>query len=382
MNTYLPARLRRMPALLLLASLLTPPMSAGAADAGGVQAITALPRYQARAGREQPLIAVIGENSGSELTDLVIPASLLKQSGKAQVLTVSLNEGPITLRPAGLRLKPDASADQFDASYPAGADYVIVPAVAIEQRANPQLLGWIRSQQEKGATLLSICDGALVLAHAGVLKGKRATAHVMTDALRRASFPDTYWLKDIRYVADGKIITSAGISAAIPTSLALIEAIAGREAADRLGMKYGVSDWSSKHNSEMFEPKFGVNLLPYVVSNYLNAWFKPMKHIGFALYPGMDELELALTMDAYSRTGRSKAIAVTNDGQAITSAAGMVFLPDAAAGKAASIDMILPPLARSEATLFDRVLHDVAQGFGPLTAMGVAYAFEYPWVGN
>lgn len=177
--------------------------------------------YEPRFGRSIPVVAVIGANSGTELTDYIIPYSLLKQSGKADVFALSVDTGPVTMRPTSMRLEAQASAEEFDRRFPQGADHVIVPAVV--NKNNDRLLEWIRAQHDKGATMVSICDGALVLANAGVLRGRRATAHWATADYRRDHHRDTEWLKDIRHVVDGRVISSAGISAAIPTSLALVE---------------------------------------------------------------------------------------------------------------------------------------------------------------
>lgn len=189
------------------------------------QAAESIPPYQDRFGRGQPLIAIVGENGGTELTDFAIPYGVLARSGAAQVTTVATQAGPLTMRPA-LKIQPHATVQQFDARYPDGADYVIVPAV--NKADDPALLRWVAAQGAKGATIVSICDGALVVANAGLLKGRRATAHWATESLRKERYPDTQWQANTRYVADGKVVSSAGISAAMPTALALVEAIAGR----------------------------------------------------------------------------------------------------------------------------------------------------------
>src|SRR5437868_4689076 len=181
--------------------------------------------YAARFGRTRPLIAVVGHNAGTELTDFVIPYGVLRESGAADVLAVATQPGPLRLRPA-ISVEAQATIDQFDQRFPEGADYVIVPAVRTDKIDDPVLLEWLKGQAGKGATIVSICDGALVVAKAGLFKGSRATGHWATQAQREHEFPDTQWLKNTRYVADGKRVSSAGVTAAIPLSLALVEAIA------------------------------------------------------------------------------------------------------------------------------------------------------------
>jgi putative intracellular protease/amidase len=196
--------------------------------------------YRARFGRDRPLIAVVGENSGTELTDFVIPYGVLSRSGAADVLSVATQPGILKLRPA-VQVQPQATTAQFDDLHPDGADYVVVPAV--DKSDDSVLLAWITAQAAKGATIVSICDGALVVAKAGLMRGHRATGHWATQGFRNETYPDTVWETNVRYVADGSVASSAGVSASIPISFALVEAIAGPDRAAKLAAEMGVSDW-------------------------------------------------------------------------------------------------------------------------------------------
>ena len=78
------------------------------------------------------------------------------------------------------------------------------------------------------SNLLGVCTGALLLHRAGLLKGKRATTYwAAVDLLRGGG--DVEVLDDVRYVRDGNVITSAGISAGIDMSLWLIGQIYGSD---------------------------------------------------------------------------------------------------------------------------------------------------------
>ncbi|HAT29765.1 MAG TPA: hypothetical protein DCW29_02580 [Janthinobacterium sp.] len=77
--------------------------------------------YVARFGRSRPIVAVVGENSGTVLSDYVIPYGVLAQSGVAEVIAVATQPGPLTLAP--LHIAPDATVAQFDSRFPDGADY-------------------------------------------------------------------------------------------------------------------------------------------------------------------------------------------------------------------------------------------------------------------
>jgi hypothetical protein len=109
-------------------------------------------RSHARFGRARPVIAIVGENSGTELTDYVIPCGILRQADVGEIVTVATRSGPMTMRPA-LRLQPQETTADFHARFQEGADYVVVPAVV--RRDDPALLGWIREQAAKGGTLVA-----------------------------------------------------------------------------------------------------------------------------------------------------------------------------------------------------------------------------------
>ncbi len=331
--------------------------------------------YRGRFGRTRPVIAIIGENSGTELVDFVIPYGVLMQADVADVITVATAPGALTMRPA-LHLQPQATIREFDARFPDGADYVIVPAVV--NHNDPVLLGWIAAQGAKGTTTVSICDGALVVAGSGLSKGHLATAHWATETLRAQQYPDTHWVKNIRYVADGRVVSSAGISAAIPTSLALVEAIAGHGRAAAVAQQLGVAQWSPQHDSDAFRPRFGVNLTAFAATNLTNHWFHAMQAIGVPVASGVDEIALALTADAYSRTGRSRAYAVSASRDPITTRHGLVLLPDRVVGGPDPVDQVLPGFdATPSAQTFDTVLAAIATRYGRATARGVALDFEY-----
>lgn len=332
--------------------------------------------YIARFGRSRPVVAIVGENSGTELVDFVIPYGVLMQSGAAEIVTVATKPGVLTMRPA-LKIQPQATIGQFDARFPDGADYVIVPAVV--KRDDPALLAWVAEQGAKGGTVVSICDGALVVANSGLMKGHRATAHWATEDFRKEKYPDTHWVKNIRYVADGRIVSSAGISAAIPTSLALVEAIAGYEKTAALAMELGVAEWSTQHNSEVFPPQFGVNLTAFAVKNIANGLFHATQRIGVPVAAGVDDIALALTADAYSRTGRSQAYALSASDEPVQTRHGLTLLPDRVNGAESRVDRILPELdATLSAQMLDKVLTGIADSYGRATAYGVALDFEYP----
>ena len=329
-----------------------------------------LPDYHPRPGREQPLIAVLGDSVSTEITDFIIPYGVLQRAGVAQVLAVGTEGTRITMN-TGLRVQADLDTAAFDQRYPDGADYVIVPAMRRAQFA--PMLAWLRKQAAQGATIVSICDGALVAANSGVLKGKRGTAHWATHDYRVEQYRDTEWLSNVRYVADGNVVSSAGISAAQPVSLALVEAIAGRERAAAVAASLGVDDWSSRHDSGVYAPQFGHNLTIWL-THYTDQWLHGTVDTGLPLADGFDEIALAYTSDAYTRTHRSRVLTVAASDRPLASRHGLKVWPDRLAGAADAPADMLPALDSS----LDRVLANIAASFGARTARRVALEFEYP----
>jgi transcriptional regulator GlxA family with amidase domain len=278
------------------------------------------------------------------------------------------------MRPA-LKIQPDASIAEFDARFPQGADYVIVPAVV--KFNDPTLLAWVKAQGVKGATLMSICDGAAVVAGTGLMDGHRATAHWASAKNRRRLFPHVNWIADTRYVADGASISTAGISAALPASLALVEAIAGHDRAQALASELGAPDWSAAHRTAPFRPRFGVNLKAHIAVTFTNGWFHSTEMIGLPVANNVDEIALAITADAYSRTGRSMLHALSDSAQPVRTRSGLKIVPDTLTS-AHRMDRFLPDLDQTpSAQWFEKSIEGIRTLYGPTTAYGVALNFEY-----
>lgn len=331
-----------------------------------------IPAWTPVHGHARPLVAIVGDNAGTELTDFVIPYGVFKRAG-IDTIALAAHDGPFRFRPA-LKARLDATLAQFDDAHPEGADYVVVPAVT--NADDPVLLAWIAAQSRKGATVVAICDGALVLGNAGLLQGRWATAHWASESQRLQRFPGTHWLRNVRYVVDGNIVSSSGISAAMPTSIALVEAMLGDERATALAAGLGVADWSPRHDSDAFRPHYG-NLRVFAVRLAINP-LRSGELVGIRLEEGVDEIALAVTADAWSRTGRSRAVSIATSAGAVASRNGLVFLPDAV-GATDDIAMVLPvSSADPPARAFDTALAGIATRYGRKTAHAVAIDFEYP----
>lgn len=94
---------------------------------------------------------------------------------------------------------------------------------------NASLIDALRSLSAKARFVASICTGSALLAKAGVLDGRRATSNKIAFDWVCAQGPDVRWVREARWVEDGRFFTSSGVSAGMDMSLGLIQHIFGRE---------------------------------------------------------------------------------------------------------------------------------------------------------
>jgi transcriptional regulator GlxA family with amidase domain len=105
---------------------------------------------------------------------------------------------------------------------------------------DPAHLDWVRAQRVSVALMASVCTGSLVYAAAGMLTCRRATTHWASLNLLSELDPTIITDVDARFVDDGDIVTSAGVSAGIDMALHLVARFAGtaRAQAVRRGIQY------------------------------------------------------------------------------------------------------------------------------------------------
>ncbi|MEU3738247.1 MULTISPECIES: helix-turn-helix domain-containing protein [unclassified Streptomyces] len=123
-----------------------------------------------------------------------------------------------------------------------GADTVIVtsvPDACVEEgRPLPEgLAAALRRAYDAGARMVSLCTGAFALAEAGLLDGRRATAHWMHTAQLAARYPKVEVDDSVLYVDDGDVLTSAGVSAGLDLCLHLVRRDLGAHVANQLARR-------------------------------------------------------------------------------------------------------------------------------------------------
>jgi transcriptional regulator GlxA family with amidase domain len=261
-------------------------------------AILAFPRFQ--------LLDVAGP------ADVFVEASRqLGQPRAYEVKVIGTDEGMLKSS-SGLRLAVDATVathrGRIDTLLIAGSPNI--DDMAIDAR----LQSWLQRQSRSVRRYGSVCTGAFVLAATGLLDGKRVATHWNSAARLAANYPQTCVEPDAIYVQDGKLFTSAGVTAGMDLALAMVEEDHGRELALRVARELvmflkrpGGQSQFSAHLAAQTAERSGVRALQdYVLANLKSDLSVP----ALAAQAGMSERSFARIFR--SETGTTPAEFVEN----------------------------------------------------------------------
>jgi copper(I)-binding protein/putative intracellular protease/amidase/DNA-directed RNA polymerase subunit RPC12/RpoP len=182
---------------------------------------------QPEAQRKQVAILIF---DGVQIIDYTGPYEVFGQAG-FNVFTVAEKSDPITTA-MGMRVTP--SFTFADSPEP---NIVVIPGGnVLAPQSNPAVLKWIQDRAPKAEYVMSVCNGAYILARTGLLDGLTATTfHGLIDGLV-AIAPKTKVVRDRRFVDNGKIITTAGLSSGIDGSMHVVSKILGRGRAQAIAL--------------------------------------------------------------------------------------------------------------------------------------------------
>lgn len=115
-------------------------------------------------------------------------------------------------------------------------DYLLVPGGigAVSLVNDAATLNWLRGQATRTKIVMSVCNGASLLAAAGILDGRPATTNKMAFKDSTAPGPKVNWIKQARWVDDGAVVSSSGVSAGMDMTLAVISRLYGQPLGDWL----------------------------------------------------------------------------------------------------------------------------------------------------
>lgn len=184
----------------------------------------------------RPTVAIF-IHDGVELLDFAGPGEVFASSG-FNVYTVAATADPI-ISQGFVTITPQFTIDNCPTP-----DIIVLPGGATDiPMRNEAVLRWLKNSVPKTTITLSVCTGAGLLSKAGFLDGKTATTfHNYIDELQRNT-PKAKIIRDTRFVDNGSIITTAGVSAGIDGALHVVEKLKGRETAQRTATYMEYDKW-------------------------------------------------------------------------------------------------------------------------------------------
>ncbi|MEM7068195.1 MAG: DJ-1/PfpI family protein [Pseudomonadota bacterium] len=170
-----------------------------------------------------------------------------------EVVTVAGEAGPILSR-HGQRIMVDKLISEkadYDLLFIPGGDSALIAA------EDEKLMRWVKEVSHNAEIVMAVCTGTVLLGMTGVLNGRKATTNKQDfkDTVHLA--PKVEWVKQARWVEDGKYFTSSGVSAGMDMALAVGARLFGREKADEMaeGCEY---TWHSDANWDPFAKSAGL----------------------------------------------------------------------------------------------------------------------------
>jgi putative intracellular protease/amidase len=242
-------------------------------------------------------VAVVLGASGSVITDALGPYVVFARSPRFFVYTVSASR-PTAMLSGGLAVVPDYALEDVDAGLAPEPDVVVVPAVAAPNgKKEAPLREWITRRSDRGAHLLGVCNGSRLLAATGLLDGRRATAHWSSINGLERSRPQVDWVRGQRYVQDGTLTTTAGVTSGVFGALRLVEQLAGAAEAQRVGQELAYPGWTLHGPTEIRVQRWAPVDLAFLLA-VVFPWLRPT--VGVGLVEGVGELEVAAPFEVYA----------------------------------------------------------------------------------
>lgn len=159
------------------------------------------------------------------IRDALFEANCKIQSGDIYRMRLVTEHGTPTASASGIMFMPDSGIR--DVTEPCDTLIVLGP-FGLPSQPSAEVAGWLREQAKMSRRYGSTCTGAFLLAHAGLLRGRRVTTHWQYADQLAAEYPDIRVEPDSIFVRDGKVFSSAGVTTAMDLTFSLIEEDNGR----------------------------------------------------------------------------------------------------------------------------------------------------------
>jgi transcriptional regulator GlxA family with amidase domain len=173
--------------------------------------------------------------------------------GEIEIITVAKGRDPVP-SVHGQRIVVDrtiAEKTDYDLLFIPGGDS------ALNESKDEELMQWIRDASANAERVMAVCTGTVLLGMTGVLDGCRATTNKLdfTNTIHLA--PRVNWVKEARWVEDGKFYTSSGVSAGMDMALAVVADLFGMETAEKIAISCEY-EWHKDANWDPFAKSAGL----------------------------------------------------------------------------------------------------------------------------
>ncbi|SYX84062.1 DJ-1/PfpI family protein [Paenibacillus alvei] len=275
-----------------------------------------VPKYDSN----KPTVAVLLANEVTEVFDFLVPYEMFAMTEAYNVYGVAPDREIKSLT-GGLDVVPHYSYDEMDEMLGKSPDIIVIPFMPIlDENKYAPVREWIRKHSGAKTTLISICNGAENLADTGLLNGKSAATHWGDINRLIKKYPKVQWVNDRRYVPQGNIVSSAGLTSGIDATLYVISKQLGEAAAKNVAKEMNYPSYEYVTNPQMKPFVAGLSDITYVLNNAYQ-WNKVKA--GVLLYNGADELDLSAAFDTYAASGTTTTLTVSSANQPIVTKHGL-----------------------------------------------------------
>ena len=205
----------------------------------------------APAGGNLPVAFLLGKNA--EVLDVTGPLEVFAGAATTDgellfaPYTVAAKKEPVTIGGA-MTVLPDH--DFKTAPQP---KLIVIPAMDFRGEP-PEMFDWIRTASKATDVTMSVCNGAFVLAKSGLLDDKSATCHHAGFLSFAAAYPKVHLKRGARFVEEGNLASSGGVSSGIDLALRVVESYVGYDLTVQVadGIEYQGKGWLDPNSNEAY----------------------------------------------------------------------------------------------------------------------------------
>jgi transcriptional regulator GlxA family with amidase domain len=238
-------------------------------------------------------------------------------------------------------LLPDLSYADYERVVGVPPDLIVIPNFGeYTAERDAVVLDWIRTHNGPRTTILAICTGTVILADTGLLAGRTATTNTTRFAILEQRVPSARWLRNVRYVDDGNMVTSTNLASGIDATLHVVDRFAGRAVAESVAQRIGYTGLRALDATAFLAPEPSSYVNPILA----NAAFASLpRSLGVLLYDGVSETGLAAAIDPYAGALLARSYAVAAERTFIRTRNDLVLLPRYDAATAPALDRVIVP---------------------------------------